>query len=79
MSGCTDHYATSEEEAFETARDCIAALNLPEHIPHQHYDEPLYHIDDMLGIIPKHDQHEMDMNKVSDITRNVHSNCIKIP
>lgn len=28
QSGCTDHFATSEEEAIATARDIVATLNL---------------------------------------------------
>lgn len=29
ISGCTDHFATSEQEAFEMARGIVASLNLP--------------------------------------------------
>jgi 3-methylcrotonyl-CoA carboxylase beta subunit len=29
ISGCTDHFATSEEEAFVIARGIVSSLNLP--------------------------------------------------
>ena len=29
ISGCTDHFATSEEEAFEITRGIVGSLNLP--------------------------------------------------
>ena len=29
ISGCTDHFATSEKEAFEMTRGIVASLNLP--------------------------------------------------
>ncbi len=33
ISGCTDHFATSEEEAFEMTRSIVASLNMPPQPP----------------------------------------------
>ncbi len=64
VSGCTDYFAGTEEEAFEISRDAIAAFNIDLPCIPEDYDEPAFDIDDLKGIIPGQDQHTMDMYKV---------------
>eukprot|EP00058_Branchiostoma_floridae_P017080 XP_002602568.1 hypothetical protein BRAFLDRAFT_227293 [Branchiostoma floridae] len=53
VSGCTDHYAETELEAFEMARDIMAGLNRPmaEYL-HSHDGDPLYPIEELQGLLP---------------------------
>lgn len=63
-SGVTDHYAETEQEAFETGRDIVASFNVEPVSSPEGFDEPLYDPAELLGIIPHKDQHTMDMYKV---------------
>lgn len=64
VSGCSDHYASTEPEAFTMVRDIVASLNLlPKSTP-EPGDEPLYDPLELLGIIPDKDQHTMDPYKI---------------
>lgn len=55
QSGVTDHYALSDEHALEITRDIVfhlgpeKTLQLPRNAD---YDEPLYPMEELLGIIP---------------------------
>ncbi|XP_032073678.1 methylcrotonoyl-CoA carboxylase beta chain, mitochondrial-like isoform X3 [Thamnophis elegans] len=54
VSGCVDHFASSEKEAFEYIKNAISTLNyvIPiEEIPE--FDNPLYGDDDLLGLAPQ--------------------------
>ena len=64
ISGCTDHYAATEEEGFECGRDVVATFNIPETIEPEGYEEPLYDPSELPGLIPQSQQHTMDMYKV---------------
>ena len=64
VSGCTDHFASTEEEAFSIARDAVAAFNIEPLQNTENYDDPVYDPDELLGIIPCKDQHTLDMYKV---------------
>ncbi|XP_061859576.1 methylcrotonoyl-CoA carboxylase beta chain, mitochondrial-like isoform X2 [Colius striatus] len=54
VSGCSDHFAASEKEAYECIRNVISTLNydpLLEEITE--HDSPLYHSDELLGLAPQ--------------------------
>ncbi|XP_014793315.1 PREDICTED: methylcrotonoyl-CoA carboxylase beta chain, mitochondrial-like [Calidris pugnax] len=54
VSGCSDHFASSEEEAYECIRNVISTLNyrpLPEEA--MEHDSPLYSPDELLGLAPR--------------------------
>ena len=64
VSGCTDHFSGTEQEAFETSRDIVPTFNIePQQAPTD-YSEPLYDPEELNGIIPDKDQHTMDMYQV---------------
>ncbi|XP_077189493.1 biotin-dependent 3-methylcrotonyl-coenzyme A carboxylase beta1 subunit-like isoform X4 [Paroedura picta] len=54
VSGCVDHFASSEKEAYECVRNIFATLNYE--IPAENildYDSPLYNAKELLGLAPK--------------------------
>nr|XP_038039017.1 methylcrotonoyl-CoA carboxylase beta chain, mitochondrial [Anas platyrhynchos] len=54
VSGCSDHFASSEKEAYECVRNVISTLNyepLPEEVTE--HDSPLYSSDELLGLAPR--------------------------
>ncbi|KFU87323.1 hypothetical protein M959_05740, partial [Chaetura pelagica] len=54
VSGCTDHFAPSEEEAYDYVRNVISTLSyepLPEEL--QEHDSPLYSSEELLGLAPQ--------------------------
>ncbi|CAN0193059.1 unnamed protein product [Bubo scandiacus] len=54
VSGCSDHFASSEKEAYECIRNVISTLNydpLPEQVIE--HDSPLYSSDELLGLAPR--------------------------
>ncbi|NXP48115.1 MCCB carboxylase, partial [Heliornis fulica] len=54
VSGCSDHFAPSEKEAYECIRNVISTLNydpLPEEAVE--HDSPLYSPDELLGLAPQ--------------------------
>ncbi|KAG8132527.1 hypothetical protein E2320_010373, partial [Naja naja] len=54
VSGCVDHFATSEKEAFEYIKNAISALNYVLPIEESlEFDNPLYSDDDLLGLAPQ--------------------------
>ena len=76
MSGCTDHFSGTEEEAFATSRDVVATFNIDPQDAPSDYSEPLYDPSELGGIIPNKDQHTMDMyqviiNKLMKMNENV--------
>ncbi|XP_068020692.1 methylcrotonoyl-CoA carboxylase beta chain, mitochondrial isoform X3 [Melanerpes formicivorus] len=54
VSGCSDHFAGSEEEAFECLRNVISTLNY-EAVPEQglQHEAPLYSAEELLGLAPQ--------------------------
>ncbi|XP_075792336.1 methylcrotonoyl-CoA carboxylase beta chain, mitochondrial-like isoform X2 [Pelodiscus sinensis] len=54
VSGCIDHFASSEEAAYECVRNIILTLNyeLPQEETLE-YDEPLYGAEELLGLAPQ--------------------------
>ncbi|XP_065102721.1 biotin-dependent 3-methylcrotonyl-coenzyme A carboxylase beta1 subunit [Paramisgurnus dabryanus] len=65
VSGCVDHFATVESEAYEYARNIISTLNyeLPEESS-THPEEPLYSIDDLMGLAPRSYEYSMDIRLI---------------
>ncbi|NWX22612.1 MCCB carboxylase, partial [Aegotheles bennettii] len=54
VSGCSDHFASSEKEAYECVRNVISTLNydpLPEEVAE--HDSPLYSPEELLGLAPQ--------------------------
>ena len=67
VSGCTDHFSGTEEEAFETSRQIVTTFNIDVREPPSargDIKEPLYDADDICGLIPAEDQHTMDAYQV---------------
>nr|CAB3263680.1 probable methylcrotonoyl-CoA carboxylase beta chain, mitochondrial [Phallusia mammillata] len=54
QSGCTDHFATSEEMALATARDIIATINLENSTNATSYEEPLHDVTQLNSLAPSH-------------------------
>lgn len=65
VSGCTDYFTGTEQEAISISRDVVSAFNVNPPESPQNYDEPLYDPEEITGIIPNKDQHTMDMYQVS--------------
>ncbi|GBN33714.1 putative methylcrotonoyl-CoA carboxylase beta chain, mitochondrial [Araneus ventricosus] len=61
ISGCTDYYAESEEEAFEMCRESVLTLNSPVYSKPNSYEEPLYSQKDLLLISGKDKLYKEDM------------------
>lgn len=54
ISGCVDHLATSEKEAFEYIKIAVSTLNYVIPIEENlEFDNPLYSDDDLLGLAPQ--------------------------
>ncbi|XP_032627801.1 methylcrotonoyl-CoA carboxylase beta chain, mitochondrial-like isoform X2 [Chelonoidis abingdonii] len=54
VSGCVDHFASSEKEAYERVRNIILTLNYE--LPPEEtleYDDPLYSAEELLGLAPQ--------------------------
>lgn len=69
MSGCVDHFAPKEKEAFEHTRNIVSTLNfeLPEE-DEQRAEEPLYATDELVGFAPKDYSHSLDVRMVHAFT-----------
>lgn len=61
-----DHFAAAENEAYEFTRNIISTLNyeLPEEDSAQ-VEEPLYNVDDLMGLAPRCYNHSMDVRLVN--------------
>ncbi|XP_029642121.1 methylcrotonoyl-CoA carboxylase beta chain, mitochondrial-like [Octopus sinensis] len=64
MSGCSDHYADTEDEAFSITRDIVATLNLAPCENTSVSPPPYYDPSELLGLIPEENQHAMDPYKI---------------
>ena len=53
QSGVTDHFARNEQHALKITKDIISNLGPDPLIKTDPYEEPLYSIDDITGILPK--------------------------
>uniref|UniRef100_H3A0J0 methylcrotonoyl-CoA carboxylase n=1 Tax=Latimeria chalumnae TaxID=7897 RepID=H3A0J0_LATCH len=65
VSGCTDHFATSEKEAFECTRNIIATLNL-ELLPDEFsdFEDPLYSPEELAGLAPRDYDHTLNISLI---------------
>jgi len=67
QSGVTDHYAENDEHALEITREIISHLGRTGHTiigKKNSFENPIYPIDDLLGIIPKDIKTSYDMREV---------------
>ena len=65
VSGCTDYFAQAEEEGFQIGRDTVAGFNLPDPMgPQLEPCDPLFDPEELDGLIPAKDQHNMDILQV---------------
>eukprot|EP00057_Strongylocentrotus_purpuratus_P009187 XP_011663661.1 PREDICTED: probable methylcrotonoyl-CoA carboxylase beta chain, mitochondrial [Strongylocentrotus purpuratus] len=65
VSGCTDHFASTEEEGFTMGRDSISTLNVTPPSDPTQWNEPLYSQDELLGLVSKTGEVKGQMRKVN--------------
>ncbi|XP_076583264.1 biotin-dependent 3-methylcrotonyl-coenzyme A carboxylase beta1 subunit [Chaetodon auriga] len=65
VSGCVDHFAWEEKEAYEYTRNIISTLNfqLPEE-EEEVEEEPLYRSEELLGLAPRSYDYSLDVKMV---------------
>lgn len=63
-SGVCDHLANNDEHALQIVRDVVSHLPKLSYSKRENIDEPLYPIEDLLGIIPKTTRKPMDIYEV---------------
>eukprot|EP01101_Sappina_pedata_P004553 TRINITY_DN1956_c0_g1_i1.p1 TRINITY_DN1956_c0_g1~~TRINITY_DN1956_c0_g1_i1.p1 ORF type:complete len:572 (-),score=266.23 TRINITY_DN1956_c0_g1_i1:116-1666(-) len=66
-SGVTDHFAVDDAHALSLARRIVANLNLPQpNTPNRdlNYEEPLYPVEELDGIIPADRRKTFDVRKI---------------
>lgn len=68
VSGCVDHFASEEKDAFDCTRNIISTLNfqLPEEEEpaRQRAEEPLYSSEELLGLAPRSYNYSLDVKMV---------------
>lgn len=64
VSGCTDYFAKTEQEAFEMGRASVAAFNFNSIPVNTSVKEPVYNADELVGIIPVDGTSHLDIYKV---------------
>uniref|UniRef100_A0A3P8ZY78 methylcrotonoyl-CoA carboxylase n=1 Tax=Esox lucius TaxID=8010 RepID=A0A3P8ZY78_ESOLU len=64
VSGCVDHFALLEKEAYETTRNIISTLNfeLPEEV--EEVEEPLHSVEELMGLAPCDYDHSLDVKLI---------------
>ena len=67
VSGCTDHFAATEPEAYELCRDIVSTYNIRPIPATKEIREPMFDADELPGLIPRTNQHTMDMHKVPPV------------
>lgn len=63
-SGVTDHFCESDEEALERARAIVQTLPSPVVGDQKSFEEPLYPVDDLLGVVPSDTRVPYDVREV---------------
>ncbi|XP_053893833.1 methylcrotonoyl-CoA carboxylase beta chain, mitochondrial-like isoform X2 [Malaclemys terrapin pileata] len=69
VSGCVDHFASSEKEAYECVRNIILTLNYE--LPPEEtleYDDPLYSAEELLGLAPRGYSYTLHIKLAEDHT-----------
>lgn len=72
VSGCVDHFASEEKDAYECTRNIISTLNfqLPEEEEEEEparrraEEEPLYSPEELLGLAPRSYNYSLDVKMV---------------
>ncbi|XP_034736584.1 methylcrotonoyl-coenzyme A carboxylase 2 isoform X2 [Etheostoma cragini] len=69
VSGCVDHFAWEEKEAYDYTRNIVSTLNfqLPEEEEERKMEaeeEPLYSSEELLGLAPKSHNYSLDVKMV---------------
>ncbi len=66
QSGVTDHLAEDDSHALSIARDIVSHLNQQKNVPAKLREsrEPLYPIDDILGVIPKDPKQPFEVREI---------------
>ncbi|XP_071983636.1 methylcrotonoyl-CoA carboxylase beta chain, mitochondrial-like isoform X2 [Engystomops pustulosus] len=65
VSGCVDHFAPNEADAYDCARMIISTLNFePEPSEHPEYEEPVYDPEELAGLAPCDYQHSLDVKLI---------------
>ncbi|CAN9500290.1 unnamed protein product [Ophioblennius macclurei] len=66
VSGCVDHFAWEEEEAFQYARNIISTLNfcLPAKEEEGEEEEPLQSCEELMGLAPQSSAHSLDIRLI---------------
>ena len=66
ISGCTDYFSLSEDDAIETGKNIMASLNMPTYVSEPTYfEEPLYDTEELQALaIPYDGKDKMEMYKV---------------
>ncbi|KAJ8408468.1 hypothetical protein AAFF_G00258820 [Aldrovandia affinis] len=65
VSGCVDHFAAVEEEAYECARNIISTLNFE--LPDDEgltAEEPLHPLEELKGLAPRSYSHSLDVRLI---------------
>lgn len=83
VSGCVDHFALREKEAYDCTRNIVSTLNfqLPEEEEEDEEQtrrrkaeqEPLYNPVELLGLAPKSYNHSLDVKMVPCAKTNIFS------
>lgn len=78
VSGCVDHYAAVESEAYECTRNIISTLNfeLPEE-DNAEMEEPLYNAEELMGLAPRSYNFSMDVKLVRFTYTQTFTHCRK--
>jgi len=65
-SGVSDHLADNDEHALQITREIVANLNYhgANSINRGNFEEPLYPVDDLYGIIPKNTKEQYDSREI---------------
>ncbi|XP_029488563.1 methylcrotonoyl-coenzyme A carboxylase 2 [Oncorhynchus nerka] len=65
VSGCVDHFASVEKEAYETTRNIISTLNfeLPEE-DEAGVEEPLHSVEELMGLAPRDYEHSLEVKLI---------------
>lgn len=78
MSGCVDHFAAVEHEAYECTRNIISTLNFKLPVEDcSEFEEPLYNPEELMGLAPSSYNFSMDVKLVRLIHTQIytHQNC----
>lgn len=75
VSGCVDHFAWEEKEAFDQTRNIISTLNFQ--LPEEEEDtakrrageEPLHSSEELLGLAPQNYSHTLDVKMVRHLEK----------